>query len=92
MRAARRRPSRVPSAAGRGAVGDRHGGALLDLHEGLVRRDKETAFGEVGLQGGSGVGERLEALARWDARIHALGQVLEAAASWAARSPVALRV
>jgi len=36
---------------GGGAVGDRHGLPLLDLHEGLRRCDKEAAFGQVGLQG-----------------------------------------
>jgi hypothetical protein len=59
-------------------VGDRHGGALLDLHEGLALRDKETAFGEVGRQRwqwsrGSGQGRRRAGAGH----IHALGQALE---------------
>ena len=79
---------------GRGAVGDRHGGALLDLHEGLGLRDKEAAFGEVGAPAvAAQVGERPGAPARWGVRrVHPWGRRWIAAASWAARSPVALRV
>ena len=78
---------------GGGAVGDRHGLPLLDLHEGLRRCDKETAFRQVGLQRWQrGRGRAGCAGAVGWAVYTPWGRCWMAAASWAARSPVAVRV
>ena len=59
-------------------MGDRHGGALLDLHEGLVVCDKKAAFGEVGLQGWQRGWRRGWMRRRAGVRrIHPLGQALD---------------
>src|SRR5439155_2740902 len=62
----------------RGTVGDWHGGALLDLHEGLPSCDKETAFREVGCQGWQRKWGRSRIRRRTRGRrIHARGKPLD---------------
>ena len=58
-------------------MGDRHGGALLDLHEGLGVVTKKLPSVRWGASGGSGVGERPGCAGAGVGRIHPLGQVLD---------------